>query len=522
MALVLAVLAAINAYTNALQPCTSAVINSAFYGLNANSLYCCGAVGGSPCFSSSSYSCPSTKTINDKQFENTTVSLNCSTGFKISEITFASYGSPTGSPGSYSIASSCHSPTSKSYMTSQCVDKQSCTVLAVNDNFGDPCVGIGKYLAVTATCAAYSPSALGSSCTSKCSPVSSDIFRSSGTSSTEASCLKSSTNTCGDVLYGYQLALGKISPACYLSSTVSTSDAASYTTSVFVSFMQSWSGFPSTVSTTSPSTSSGSSATQKSSSSSSNTTTIIIIVVVVVVVILAAVLVFCYCRKKKSKSTDAPVESQFDVYETTYNLSQRTDRNGNHVQAQPQFNIYEPPVTQQPAPWCTDQYKNPGDRPTNSSDRSMGTGTLTNGSTNSQRMAGRRPDPNYAKINMHDLELHYIPPEHLYSISVIARGAYGEVLLGDYQGQTVAIKKLLGHRKDIQHLQKFIEEICLVAKLNSQFIVQFIGASWTTPADIVLVTEFMDAGDLRTVLDNNDSKLFTWQHKVSCAMDIAN
>ncbi|OQS07846.1 kinase, partial [Thraustotheca clavata] len=61
-----------------------------------------------------------------------------------------------------------------------------------------------------------------------------------------------------------------------------------------------------------------------------------------------------------------------------------------------------------------------------------------------------------------------------------------------------------------------------IHRLDSPYIVQFKHASWTTPADIVLVTEFMEGGDLRTKLENNADKSFTRQHKIHCALDIAN
>jgi hypothetical protein len=84
--------------------------------------------------------------------ENATLTLTCPAGRKILSIDFASYGLPTGMCGSYQINSSCHSATSVSFMTTQCVNQQSCTVSATNANFGDPCYGSGKWLWVQASC----------------------------------------------------------------------------------------------------------------------------------------------------------------------------------------------------------------------------------------------------------------------------------------------------------------------------------------------------------------------------------
>ncbi|OQS05507.1 hypothetical protein THRCLA_20602 [Thraustotheca clavata] len=121
---------------------------------------------------------------------------------------------------------------------------------------------------------------------------------------------------------------------------------------------------------------------------------------------------------------------------------------------------------------------------------------------------------------MRQLEMYYIPPNHLDTLRVIAQGAFGKVFLGNYLGKAVAIKTLITEARDIKQLQIFIDEISLVAKLSSPYIVQFKGASWTTPADIVLVTEFMDGGDLRTALEFNSDRSFKWENKVACALDI--
>ncbi|OQS07132.1 kinase [Thraustotheca clavata] len=513
--------AIIIAYANALQACTNSILDTALSELNLNTLYCCGALGGTPCLNSSAYSCQTTKTIFEKVKVNETMTLSCSPGYAISDITFASYGTPNGTTLGF-----CHSTNSSAVIKSKCLSQQTCKVDAVNDVFGDPCTGIDKVLTVEIACAASTTDALGSQCPSGCSPSSWDIFRSSNSpfSLSEIACFQANSN-CIDFMTSIQLALGKISPACYFQQTntsfVSTSELAYYTMTQFLNFLQTTRrevaekpassqrnssrilGSNETMSfdlynssqtnittpvptgqqvpsTTSPPITSlpvptatntsnidprPSNSTSVQTSDLSSTLIIVIVIAIMIVTILVAILIFCYCRNKKSAATkatqDMPEVSPFDEYQTTYN-----------------------PI--QPAP------------------------------------IRQNPKSNFSTIDMRDLELHYIPPNHLSTISVIANGAFGEVLLGDYQGQTVAIKKLLGHRKDLKQLQRFVDEICLVAKLDSPYIVQFKGASWTIPADIVLVTEFMDAGDLRTVLDNNSTKSFTWQHKVSCALDIVN
>lgn len=88
--------------------------------------------------------------------ENTTTQLSCPNGQTIAGVTFASYGTPTGSCGSFA-KSTCHAVSSQSVVEAACVGKGSCSVAARNSSFGDPCAGTPKRLAVTYTCKAPAP-----------------------------------------------------------------------------------------------------------------------------------------------------------------------------------------------------------------------------------------------------------------------------------------------------------------------------------------------------------------------------
>jgi hypothetical protein len=73
-------------------------------------------------------------------------------GAVISEITFASYGTPEGSCGDYIVNTTCHSPNSSFIVENYCSGKQSCTVPAITPIFGDPCLGTYKKLVIQARC----------------------------------------------------------------------------------------------------------------------------------------------------------------------------------------------------------------------------------------------------------------------------------------------------------------------------------------------------------------------------------
>jgi hypothetical protein len=83
--------------------------------------------------------------------QDNTLTLSCPAGQTITTINFASYGTPTGSCPNFQ-AGSCHASNSKSFVEAACLYEQSCSLLAVNAVFGDPCSGTKKKLAVAYTC----------------------------------------------------------------------------------------------------------------------------------------------------------------------------------------------------------------------------------------------------------------------------------------------------------------------------------------------------------------------------------
>ncbi|RHY44719.1 hypothetical protein DYB30_010421 [Aphanomyces astaci] len=124
------------------------------------------------------------------------------------------------------------------------------------------------------------------------------------------------------------------------------------------------------------------------------------------------------------------------------------------------------------------------------------------------------------------LELHRIPVSSVHLVHVVAEGAFGQVWLGNFMGDRVAVKKLLPRKATTSiAVAQFVAEIKLVAKIQCRYVVAFVGAAWVKPVDMLLVTEFMDRGDLRSVLQANhaatSSTLFGWEDKVECALSIA-
>ncbi|GKU90013.1 hypothetical protein SLEP1_g4066 [Rubroshorea leprosula] len=80
------------------------------------------------------------------------VHLKCTTGQFLSSIKFASYGTPSGTCGSFHKGT-CHAPNSQAVLEKDCLGKESCLVNVSNRKFGaDPCPNMLKRLSIEAVC----------------------------------------------------------------------------------------------------------------------------------------------------------------------------------------------------------------------------------------------------------------------------------------------------------------------------------------------------------------------------------
>ena len=118
--------------------------------------------------------------------------VTCPTSTVINSITFASYGTPTGSCGSF-VTSSCDSTTSRSIVSFNCLGQHSCSISAGNANFGNPCLlNDAKTLNIQVGCTGYAYSLI-----IKIYKISSICF--SGASSTKRWILGESYLSCDQV-----------------------------------------------------------------------------------------------------------------------------------------------------------------------------------------------------------------------------------------------------------------------------------------------------------------------------------
>ncbi|OQR81967.1 kinase [Thraustotheca clavata] len=120
-----------------------------------------------------------------------------------------------------------------------------------------------------------------------------------------------------------------------------------------------------------------------------------------------------------------------------------------------------------------------------------------------------------SKLRQHRLELADL---QVVSTKPLASGAYGEVWLGLYGAEQVAIKRVKDRRP--ASVQKFIDEIMLMSQMESDYVVAFVGASWRRPIEMECVVEYMDLGDLRNYLANTPPAKYSWIDKYASILSI--
>ncbi|KAL0583275.1 hypothetical protein ABG067_006776 [Albugo candida] len=107
-------------------------------------------------------------------------------------------------------------------------------------------------------------------------------------------------------------------------------------------------------------------------------------------------------------------------------------------------------------------------------------------------------------------------------VKLLSRGGFGEVWLGSYMNEEVAVKRLLSDKKTMSDALAFASEVKVMAKLEHPKIVRFIGVAWSTALTIQAVTEYMDCGDLKSLLNSRKGSSLTWANlKCQIAIDIA-
>ncbi|XP_064617011.1 serine/threonine-protein kinase TNNI3K-like [Liolophura sinensis] len=104
---------------------------------------------------------------------------------------------------------------------------------------------------------------------------------------------------------------------------------------------------------------------------------------------------------------------------------------------------------------------------------------------------------------------------------VIGTGSFGKVFKGKCRGKTVAIKQYrassFGAKSDVD---MFCREVSILAKLNSSYVINFVGACLDDPSQFAIVTQFVSGGSLFSLL-HEQKRLIDLQSKLTIAYDVA-
>ncbi|OQR93258.1 protein kinase [Achlya hypogyna] len=146
--------------------------------------------------------------------------------------------------------------------------------------------------------------------------------------------------------------------------------------------------------------------------------------------------------------------------------------------------------------------------------------TTDNGPYTQQSTLNPTTETQYQSLDLTALAVHRLDPHDILLKSKIAAGAFGEVWRAEYKKELVAVKVLLPTRTSATDVQALIDEIKLMASFDSPHIVALIGATWTTPASMKCVLEYMDMGDLRDYLATHKPADFSWAAKLPCLHSI--
>ncbi|KAH9163752.1 hypothetical protein LEN26_000351 [Aphanomyces euteiches] len=126
-------------------------------------------------------------------------------------------------------------------------------------------------------------------------------------------------------------------------------------------------------------------------------------------------------------------------------------------------------------------------------------------------------------LNLSAISLHRVDSNAIVRGKKLGSGGFGNIYLGHFYGKAVAIKQLTSqlrrHREDVQ---AFIDEMVLMARFKSPYVVSFVGANWSndSPADIECILEYMDNGDLRDYLKSHTHETYPWSEKHECILAI--
>lgn len=118
-----------------------------------------------------------------------------------------------------------------------------------------------------------------------------------------------------------------------------------------------------------------------------------------------------------------------------------------------------------------------------------------------------------------------IPRELITIHRLLCSGSYTEVFLGTYHDGHVAVKMLLPEtRRSMDHVEALLTEVKIMATMDHPHIVTLVGVAWDVLADICMVSEYMEGGDLRALLASYETESYPHgfdRQKLTIALNVA-
>ncbi|CAK4089427.1 unnamed protein product [Aphanomyces euteiches] len=121
-------------------------------------------------------------------------------------------------------------------------------------------------------------------------------------------------------------------------------------------------------------------------------------------------------------------------------------------------------------------------------------------------------------VNLGTLSAYRLDSVELVLTKCVVKSDFMSVYMGMLDKQVVAVKQL--QSGDIAILELFVKEITLQSSLKGPRVVDYLGACWNDPFDMKCVMEYMDCGDLKSILASHKSSAFPWDHKLKCVQEI--
>ncbi|PRP80357.1 hypothetical protein PROFUN_11926 [Planoprotostelium fungivorum] len=112
----------------------------------------------------------------------------------------------------------------------------------------------------------------------------------------------------------------------------------------------------------------------------------------------------------------------------------------------------------------------------------------------------RETEASVVKIEASDIQLG----------ETIASGTAGDVMKGQYKGREIAVKKMAFKPSQVTHRfrEEYYNEIRLMSAMDHPNILRFLGASISSNGDVMLLSEFMDFGSIRDLMQKEEKISF--------------